>query len=109
MQVRPRGGEPAPPLDVAVERGEPLLAVAVHVRGQLIAGLLDGLEEGTEQGARRRTALQDQRPGVPAELVVRRGREAVLHPLEVGKAVRVVPGLHPRIGGPSFGPALVMG
>ena len=34
--------------------------------------------------------------------IVGRGREAVLHPLEVGQAVRVVPGRHARVGRPAL-------
>src|SRR6185312_13162769 len=47
---------------------------------------------------RRRSALEDERAAVAAPLVAT--GEVVLHLLEVRQAVRVVPGLHPRVGGP---------
>ncbi len=46
MEVRPCGRQPTAAADVAIERRETLLALAVHVVGQLVASLLDGLEEG---------------------------------------------------------------
>ena len=100
VQVGPRGRQPPTPVDVAVERREPFLAIPVDVLGQRIAGLLDALEEGREQRVGRGAALQDQGPVVAAPRVVRRGRERRLHPLEVGQAMGVVPGRHAGIGGP---------
>ena len=86
--------------DVAVERGEALLAVAVDVVGQRVARLLHRLEEGPEERARCRAALEPERALAPAPLVA--AREAALHALEVRKAVSVVPGLHPGVGGPAL-------
>ncbi len=102
MEVGPRGAQPAPAADVPVELREALLAVAVDVVGRRIAGLLRRLEERGEQRVRRRPALEAERAAVAAERVVRFGREAVLHPLEVGQAVGVVPGVHPGIGAPAL-------
>ena len=45
-------------MDVPVESGEALLAVAVQVVGEVIPGLLDGLEERLEQGTGRRASFQ---------------------------------------------------
>ena len=54
---------PAPAAaDVAVERGEALLAVAVDVVGQRVAGLLHGREQRVEQRPARRAPLEPQRP-----------------------------------------------
>ena len=74
IQVGARGGQPPAPVDVPVERGEALLPVAVHVVGELVAGLLHGGEERLEQRAGGRAPLEHQRPGVPAERVVLRRR-----------------------------------
>ena len=89
-------------MDVPVERGEPLLAIAVDVVGEVVAGLLARGEERREERVGRRTAFQDERARVAAERVVGRGREARLHPLEVRQAVGVVPGLHARVAGPAL-------
>jgi hypothetical protein len=48
VQVGPRGRQPAPVVHVAVEGREALLAVAVDVLGERIAGLLHGREERVE-------------------------------------------------------------
>ena len=101
LQVRLRGGQPPAVVDVAIERREPLLAVAVDVVGQVIAGLLAGGEERLEQRVRGRTALQDERPVMTAPRIVGRGREAGLHLLEVRQAMGVVPRLHARDRPPS--------
>jgi len=100
MQVRAGRREATTIVDVSVERGEPLLAVAVHVIGEGVAGLLHGLEERAEQRIGRRTALERERPAMSAVGVAGVGCETVLHPLEVGQAMRVVPGFHPRVGAP---------
>src|SRR5439155_18917577 len=50
------------PMDVAIERGEALLTVAVHVLRQVVSRLLRRLEEGAEEGIGRRPPLEDQRP-----------------------------------------------
>ena len=76
MQIGARRGEPPPVVDVPIEGREPLLAVAVDVVGELVAGLLHRFEEGAEQRARGRAAFQHQRPGVAAELVVGVGGQA---------------------------------
>ena len=102
VQVGPRGAQAPAVLDVAVEGGEALLAVPVDVVGQLVAGLLDGLEEGAEQRAGRGPALQDERPGVTAERVVEVRRQAALHAPEVRQAVGVIPGLHARVARPAL-------
>ena len=100
VEVRAGRGEPPPPVDVAVELREALLAVAVDVVGQREAGLLHRLEEGTEQRRRRRPPLQHQRPGAAAPRVG--AGQAGLHPLEVRQAVGVVPALHARLGRPAL-------
>ena len=64
VQVGPGGGEPPPAVDVAVEGREPLLAVAVHVIGELVPGLLHRFEERAEQRARGGPALERERSGV---------------------------------------------
>ena len=102
LQVGLRRRDPATAVDVAIERPEAFLAIAVDVLGQLVAGFLAGLEEGREQRVGRRAALQDQRPVVAAPRVVRGGRETRLHLLEVRQAVGVVPGRHARVGGPAL-------
>ena len=102
VQVRPSGTQPATAMDVPIERGEPLLAVAVDVLGQRIARFLDALEERREQGVRRRAPLEDQRPVVAAPRVVGSRRETGLHPLEVGQAMRVVPRGHAGVRGPAL-------
>ena len=103
LQVRLRAAlRRRPSVDVPVERREPLLAIAVDVVGQVVAGLLAGGEERREQRVRGRTTFQDERPVVAAPRVVGRGRQAGLHLLEVGQAVGVVPGLHPGIGRPAL-------
>ena len=102
IQVGPRGGQPPAAVDVPVERGEALLPVAVHVVGELVAGLLHGGEERAEQRVGGRAALEHQRPGVPAERVFLVRGQAVLHPLEVRQAVRVVPVGHAVVGRPAL-------
>ena len=102
VEVGPGRAQPAAPADVPVERGEALLAIAVDVVGQRVAGLLGGLEERPEQRVRGRPALQDR--------AARRGRgtgrpappPGSLHPLEVRQAVGVVPGRHARVGRPAL-------
>ena len=97
-QVGLARGEPPPARDVAVELGEPLLAVAVDVIGQRVAGLLNGFEEGPEQRGLGGAALQDQRARTAAPGIGSGG--GGLHPLEVRQAVGVVPLLHARVGRP---------
>ena len=87
-------------MDVAVEACEPLLSVAVHVVRQGVTGVLGGLEERTEQRVLGRTALQNERPVATAPVVG--AGQAGLHPLEVGQAVQVVPGLHAGLGAPAL-------
>ena len=101
VQVGAGRGEPAAAVQVAVEAGEALLAVAVDVVGQRVAGLLHRREERVEQRVLGRAALEHQRP-VAAAPVVGAAPRAGLHPLEVGQAVGVVPLLHPRLGGPAL-------
>ena len=98
--VRARRAQPVAAMDVAVKRREPLLAVAIDIFGQLIAGLLYGFEERREQRARGRPALEHER-AAPASPLIRAG-ETRLHLLEVRQAVGVVPVLHPRVAGPAF-------
>jgi len=100
VEVRPGGAEPATAVHVAVEGGEALLAVAVDVVGERVAGLLHGLEERAEQRAGRGSALQHQRAAAAAPLVG--AGQAGLHALEVRQAVRVVPGVHALVGGPAL-------
>ncbi len=85
--------------DVPVERPETLLAIAVDVGGERVAGLFRGLEERGEQQVRGGAAFEDKRPVAAAELrvVLRR-----LHLLEVRQAMRVVPDLHAGVGGPAL-------
>ena len=60
LQVGLRRRQPAAAVDVAVERREALLAIAVDVLGQVVAGLLAGREErrnsGFVAGPRSRTS-----------------------------------------------------
>ena len=98
VQVGAGGGEPAAAVDVAVEPRESLLAVAVDVVGEVVAGLDGGLEERVEERVGRRTALELER-AVAAAPVVGAG-QAVLHPLEVRQAVEVVPLLQARLPRP---------
>ncbi len=100
VQVGPGRGQPPAAVHVAVEPGEALLAVAVDVVGERVAGLLHGLEERAEQRVGRRAALQHQRPAAAAPLVG--AGQAGLHALEVGQAVRVAPALHALVGGPAL-------
>jgi hypothetical protein len=101
-QVGAGGGEPLALVDVAVERGEALLAVAVDVVGQRVAGFLCGGEEGLEQRIGGGTALQHQRAGVSAQFIVGIGCERVFHPVEVREAVREVPRFHAGVGAPAL-------
>ena len=100
VQVRAGGTEPATAVHVAVEGGEALLAVAVHVVGERMSGLLHGLEERAEQGTLGRPALEHQRTAATAPRVG--AGEAGLHALEVRKTVRVVPGAHALVGRPAL-------
>ena len=100
VQVGPRGAQPAAAVDVSVEGREALLAVAVHVARQRIARLLHGLEEGLEELASRRPALEHERPVAAPELVG--SGEARLHLLEVRQAVGVRPRLHPGLARPAL-------
>ncbi len=102
VEVGARGAEPTPPVDVAVERREALLPVAVDVVGQVVARLLAGREERGEERVGGRTALQHQRAVMAPPRIVGRGRQARLHLLEVGQAVGVVPGRHAGIGRPAL-------
>ena len=102
VEVGARGAQPPAAMDVPVERREAFLAIAVDVLGQVVASLLGRGEEGSEQRVGRGAALQDQRTVVPTPRIVSRGREAVLHPLEVRQAVGVVPRLHAGIGRPAL-------
>ena len=98
MQVGPRRRQPPSPVDVPVEGSEALLAVAVEIGGQLVAGLLHGFEEGHEQRAGGGSPLQHQRT-LTAPVLVGAG-QARLHALEIRQAVAVAPTLHAVGGGP---------
>ena len=87
-------------VDVTVEGGETFLLETVDVFGQRIAGLPARLEERLEQRIRRRPPLQLQW-ALAAAVLVRAG-ETILHLLEVGQAVGIVPRRHTLIGGPPF-------
>src|ERR1039458_2748340 len=100
MQVGASGAEAPASVNRAVEGGKPLLAKTVHVAGEFVATFLDGAEKGPEERTGRRTAFEHQGTVRPAVLVA--AREAVLHPLEVRQAVRVVPLSHAGIAGPAF-------
>ena len=102
MEVRTGGGEPASAPDVPVELREALLPVAVDVVGEREARLLHRGKERVEQWALGRPPLEGERAAVPAERVVRRGGEAVLHPLEVREAVREPPLVEARMRGPAL-------
>src|SRR4029079_11985043 len=102
MEIGSRRADPPSPPDIPIERREPLLAVAVHVGGRVVAGLLGGLEPGHEQRARRWAALQAERTAVAAPRVIGRRRRAVLHPLEVRQAMRIRPRLHAGARRPTF-------
>ena len=97
--VRPRSTR-RPRWRLRSKRGEALLAVAVDVVGERVAGLLHGVEERLEQRVGDRAPLEHERAVVAAVLVVGRGGEAVLHPLEVRQAVGVVPRRHAGVGRP---------
>ena len=99
-EVGAGGVHPPAVEDRAVEAGEALLAVAVDVGGQLVAGLLDGGEERLVERAGGRAPLEHDR-AVGAAVGVGAG-EAGLHALEVRQAVCVVPGLEPRFRGPAL-------
>ncbi len=107
MQVGSRGRQATTTADVAVERGEALLPLPVDVWCERVAGLLDGLEEGAEEGVGGRPALQPKRPAVSPVGVVLGRRQAVFRAPEVGQAVRVVPVGHARVGGPALEVELV--
>ena len=98
MQVGAGGTEAMPPEDGSVEGREALLAIAVDVIGERIAGLLHGLEERLAEGVCRGTALELERAVAPPPLVG--ARQARLHPLEVRQAVREVPAAHAGVGAP---------
>src|SRR5215510_14064078 len=100
MQVRAGGAEPPAAVDVAVERREAFLPVAVDVVGQRVPRLLHRLEEGLEQRAHRGSALEDERPLVAAPFPA--AGEACLHLLEVRQTARVIPRAHTRISRPAL-------
>ena len=100
VQVGHGGAVATAVVDVAVERREALLLVAVDVLRQRVAGLCARLEERLEQRARRRAALEHERAVAAAPLV--RAREARLHLLEVRQAVGVVPVLHALVARPAL-------
>src|SRR4051794_36401158 len=102
MEIRPRGADPTAAPDVPVERGEALLAIAVHIRRQVIAGLLGRLEPGEEERARGRSPLEAEGTVVATPRVIGSRGGAVLHPLEVRQAVGERPRLHSGIGGPAL-------
>ena len=102
MQVGAGGRKPAAVADVAVELRETLLPVTVYVIGARVTGLLGRGEERLEQRVGRRTALERKRTVVPAVGVVGRGGQAVLHPVEVRQAVRVVPVAHAGVRTPAL-------
>ena len=87
VQVGPGGGEPPASTHIAIERGKPLLAIAVDIRRRREPRLAGGLEEGRKQRVGGRTALQLQGPGAAVPFVVR--RQTVFHPLEIRKTVRI--------------------
>ena len=100
VQVGAGSTEPTAAVHVAVEPREALLAVAVHVGGARVTGLLRGGEERLDQRVVGRTALEHE-GAVTATEVVGAG-EAGLHLLEVRQAVGVVPSLHTRVGAPAL-------
>ena len=100
VQVGARRAEPAAAVEVLIEAGEALLAVAVDIVGQRVTRLLNSLEEGAEQRVRRRAAFEHDRSTVAAVLVAT--GQAVLHLLEVREAVGVVPVGHAWVGCPAL-------
>ena len=98
VQVRACRAPASPVANRAVEGPEPLLAIAVDVGRSLVAGLARRLEERPEELVRRRAAFEDERAAAAA--VVVGARDARLHALEVGQAVRVAPALEPGLGRP---------
>ena len=100
MQVGARRAQPPPAADVAVEGREALLAVAVDVARERVAGLLGGLEERLEERVRGGAALELQRAVAAAVLI--RAREARLHLLEVRQAVGIAPRLHAGVVRPAL-------
>ena len=102
VEVGPRWREPPPTVNVAVERGEALLAVPVDVVGQVLTGLLHRFEKRDKQRTRCRSAFENERPVVAVERIVGRRGETVLHAFEVRQAVCVVPTSHAALGRPFF-------
>ena len=99
VQEGARHRQPPAAVDRALPGGEALRLRAVDVRGEREARLLRGLEERLEQRVGDRAALEQLRAVVAAH---RAGLADVagLQPLEVGEAVRVVPGRHALFGTP---------
>src|SRR4051794_27603709 len=91
VEIRASRAHPTTLPDVPIERREALLPVAVHVRRQVISGLDCRVEPRAEQRARRRAALEAEWSAMAAPGVIRGRGGAVLHPLEVGEAMRVRP------------------
>jgi hypothetical protein len=100
MEVRPRRAQAPAAVDVPVERGEPLLAVAVDVVGKSEPRLLDGGEERPKQRVGYRPALEHKGAAPPTEVIAT--GEAGLHPLEVGQAMGIIPCAHAGVSGPAL-------
>ncbi len=89
-------------VDVSVEGREAFLAVAVDVVGQGVADFLGCLEEGLEERVGGRATFQDERAVVAAQFVIRVRCQRVFHLVEVGQAVREIPGIHAGVGAPAL-------
>ena len=100
VQVSAGSGPTLAVLNIAVERCEALLAVTVDVIGQVVAGLLYGLEQGLEELGGSRATGEVQRAIVATARIVRLSRSGGFHAVEVRQAVGEVPVLHARVLAP---------
>ena len=90
MQIGTSSRKTAAAVNVSIKGIEALLSVAVHISCKRMPSLLDGFEESVEQWADSRPSFQLQ-GSVAASPFVLTG-QTCLHSLEVGQAVRPVPG-----------------
>ena len=95
VQVCASCGETTALVDVRVEGAEALLAVAIDVRGVVVACLLHRLKESLEQRRIGRTALHTQRAVVATARVVLVGAQRIFHALEVRQDMVPTPVFQP--------------
>src|SRR5688572_7492928 len=86
-------------MDGHVHRAEAFLAIAVHVFGGGVAGLLCGLDESVEQGIVLVAGMDPERPAVAMIGVA--ALLAMLGPPEVGQDLLVRPALAVFLEGPA--------